>query len=256
MRYSYHIGRRGARGCMQELRILRQAQKDRRFHRTSRLLLYQRHSRPISIGAFIMARKPKSVPEAALEDTTTIESIPLEKLRFDPENPRIVERLGDKPTQAQIEDLLLSGEMKARELVPSFMENGYLPYDPMMVRPHKDHFVVLEGNRRLAALLAMRSSDDQEELAAFQKHNLDSVPCVIFKGDERQLLAYLGLRHLSKTKDWSSSAKAAFVERMLNAGHGLVEASRLINTTTGTLRLMLLTRRLFEQAGSIGLAAR
>jgi hypothetical protein len=67
------------------------------------------------------------------------------------------------------------------------------------------------------------------------------------------LLAYLGLRHLSKTKDWSTSAKGAFVERILRAGIDLPEAGRLTNTTTNALRLILLTRRLFEQANELGL---
>jgi len=143
--------------------------------------------------------------------------------------------------------------MKARELVPSFMENGFIPYEPLIVRPAGTQFVVLEGNRRLAALLSMKDSEDPAELAAFQRHQLDRVPCLVFTGDDRQLLAYLGLRHLSKTKDWSTSAKGAFVERVLAGGHKLAEAARLTNTTTNALRLILLTRRLFERAGTLGL---
>lgn len=37
------------------------------------------------------------------------EPLSLEKLRFDAENPRIFERLGDRATQPQIENLLLTG---------------------------------------------------------------------------------------------------------------------------------------------------
>ena len=107
----------------------------------------------------------------------------------------------------------------------------------------------------------MRKSDDAEEKAAFATHNLTQVPCLVFEGDERQLLAYLGLRHLSKTKDWSTSAKAAFVERVLRAGQGspadrLREAGRLTNTSTSALRLTLLTRRLFDEADELGLPLR
>ena len=178
---------------------------------------------------------------------------PIDQLEFDPENPRIVERLGEKPSQQQIEYLLLTGEMKARELVPSFIENGYIPYEPLIVRPRGKSFVVVEGNRRLAALRSMQKSKDAEEQRAFHQHGLESIPCLIFRGDDRQLLAYLGLRHLSKTKDWSTSAKAAFVERVLTSGLDLREASRLTNTTTNALRLILLTRRLFDRAGDLGI---
>lgn len=161
---------------------------------------------------------------------------------------------GSKPTQPQVEQLLLSGEMRARELIPSFIENGYIPYEPLIVRPQSNaNYVVIEGNRRLAALRAMRDSDDPDEGEAFRRHGLDYVPCLIFRGDDRQLLAYLGLRHLSKTKDWGPSAKSAFVERVLRAGLSLKEAARLTNTGVNNLRQILLTRRLFEEAGTLGL---
>ena len=188
--------------------------------------------------------------------------IGITRLEFDPENPRTVERLGRDASQAQIEEFLLGGEMKGRDLVSSFMTNGYIQYEPLIVQRRKrgEKFVVVEGNRRLAALRAMRGSDDEDEKAAFTKYGLSELPCLVFEGDERQLLAYLGLRHLSKTKDWTTAAKGAFVERLLRAStvadpaERLREAGRLTNTSTSALRLILLTRRLFEQAGSLGLA--
>ena len=143
--------------------------------------------------------------------------------------------------------------MRARELVPSFMENGYIPYEPLIVRPRGDEYDVIEGNRRVAALKSMADSEDPAEQEAVRRHRLDRPPCLIFEGEEKQLLAYLGLRHLSKTKDWSTSAKGAFVERILREGIDLPEAGRLTNTTTNNLRLVLLTRRLFDEAGNLGL---
>jgi hypothetical protein len=181
------------------------------------------------------------------------EPLRLDRLRFDLQNPRIFERLGPKATQDEIQSLLVTGDMKALELVPSFIENGYIPYEPLIVRRVRDYFVVLEGNRRLAALRSMQRSQDAEEIAAFKKYKLNEVPCTVFEGGDRQLLAYLGLRHLSKTKDWSPSAKGSFVERVLKAGMDLREAGRLTNTSVNGLRQILLTRRLFETAGSLGL---
>ena len=162
-----------------------------------------------------------------------------------------MEYTGDKPTQDQIENLLLDA-MKAFELIPSFVENGYIPYEPLVVRPKGKLFEVIEGNRRVAALRAMQNSDDSDVKSAFEHHGLDHVPCLIFSGDDKQLLAYLGLRCLSKTKDWDASAKGAFVERVMNANYSLTEASRLTSTSTSTLRLILLTRRMFEEARETG----
>src|SRR6266566_2027462 len=192
--------------------------------------------------------KPKQKVTVELERKPQL--IDIDRLEFDPRNPRTVERLGENASQNQIEEFLLGGEMKARDLIPSFSANGYIPYEPLIVKPRaRAAFVVVEGNRRLAALRWMKNSEDTEESAAFVQHALDRIPCLIFEGDERQLLAYLGLRHLSKTKDWTTAAKGAFVERVLRASENsdpaerLREAGRLTNTSTGALRLTLLTRR-------------
>lgn len=182
-------------------------------------------------------------------------NVALEDLDYDATSPRIVKSLGPNASQTEIESMLLQGDLKTLELIPSFIESGYIPYEPLIVKPSGSKYVVVEGNRRLAALRSMQKSDDPEEQAAFAHHHLETVPCLVFEGDERQLLAYLGLRHLSKTKDWSSSAKGAFVERILRAGHELSEAARLTNTSTPALRQILLTRRLFERAAELRLVA-
>lgn len=196
----------------------------------------------------------KNTLQSAFTDAGQPVYLPLNQLQFDPNNPRIVEQIGAKPTQADIFRLLTQGEMRATELVPSFVENGYIPYEPLIVRQQGAKFTVLEGNRRLAALRTLEESEDPEERAAFAQHKLQRVPCLVFTGDEKQLLAYLGLRHLSKTKDWSTNAKGNFVERILESGLKLPEAAKITNTTTSSLRLILLTRRMFEQAENLGLS--
>jgi len=178
----------------------------------------------------------------------------VDQLRFDPGNPRIAEALGRSPSQREMYDYLVSAEMEARELVPSFVVNGYLPYEPLIVRPAKrGTYTVLEGNRRLAALQSMRDSDDSVEQTAYRDKQLSSVPCMVFEGSDDDELAYLGLRHLSKTKDWSAAAKAAFVERILRRGRTLQDAARITNTGSPSLRSLLLTRRLFERAAALGM---
>lgn len=198
-----------------------------------------------------MARQRPQPQAVRLDTEGEPKLLPISSLRFDPQNPRIVEYLGEKPTQEQMETLLMDA-MKAVELIPSFVENGYIPYEPLIIRPKNRHYEVIEGNRRLAALRAMQNSEDESVKEAFTRHHLDHAPCLIFTGDDKQLLAYLGLRHLSKTKDWDASAKGAFVERVLRAGYSLIEASRLTSTSTGALRGTLLTRRMFEQAHELG----
>jgi hypothetical protein len=201
----------------------------------------------------LRAENDSGKPALELKTLREVKTIPIDDLRFDPENPRVSEfYVEKKPTQAQIEDWLVGSTMKARELIPSFMENGYIPYEPLIVRQEGSKYIVIEGNRRLAAIRSMQKSDDPEENIAFEKHGLSHVPCLIFTGEPKELLAYLGLRHLSKTKDWSTSAQGAFVERFLKSGFQLQEASRLTNTSPQALRLILLTRRMFGEALNLG----
>lgn len=121
--------------------------------------------------------------------TTDVEPTPIDQLLFDERNPRTAERLGPRLTQNQICDFLI-GEMEARELIPSFVVNGYLPCEPLVVRPQRHgKYIVLDGNRRLAALRSMRDSDDKAEKAAFEELRLGKVPCLIFHGDEKQEVA-------------------------------------------------------------------
>lgn len=199
-----------------------------------------------------MVKKKAAASEAARKPK--LQLISIDDLRFDRENPRLADRTPARASQEQLKEALLSSPMDARELVPSFVANGFLPYDPLIVRPRGDgSYTVVEGNRRLAALRSMQASSDQDVAAAFTGHHLETVPCLVFEGSADQELAYLGLRHISKTKDWSSDAKAAFIERFLSAGHDIKKAASLTNTSLNGLKHLLLVRRLFERARELGL---
>ena len=118
-------------------------------------------------GVVVLGSKPRPIELTALE--------------FDPENPRTIERLGPGASQGKIEEFLLGSEMKARDLVPSFISNGYIPYEPLIVKStdKKGKFVVVEGNRRLAALRSMANSTDAEEKAAFELKTLKEISGLI-----------------------------------------------------------------------------
>src|SRR6476661_263016 len=73
------------------------------------------------------------------------------KLEFDPDNPRFGGRAGSK-SQPEIQKLLFGSPYYASELVDSLVENGFISYEPLVVRKNGSKFVVIEGNRRLAAV--------------------------------------------------------------------------------------------------------
>ncbi len=193
-----------------------------------------------------MSDPASSPPRPALVE------LDIAKLRFDPTNPRLVGLLGPRPRQDQIRRALID-YAHADYLIPSLMENGYLPYEPLVVRPEKrGTHVVLEGNRRLAAVLALRDSSDEAERRAFQERELAHLPCVVFAGNRDQELAYQGLRHITATRDWPPSARGAYLEQILQSGKSLAEAGRMVSVATPGIRDALLVRRLLERARELG----
>jgi hypothetical protein len=94
-----------------------------------------------------------------------------DKLRFDPSNPRFSEE-GPATGQGAIQDLLEKAPHFALELIPSFLENGFIDYEPLVVRAVADHYVVVEGNRRLAAIRHILAKRPEYELKSTRLDDL------------------------------------------------------------------------------------
>jgi len=74
------------------------------------------------------------------------------KLQFDTKNPRYAaDQPSGRASEAQIITQLLATADIA-ELVQSITSNGYIDIEPLVVMPSDGKFLVLEGNRRLAAI--------------------------------------------------------------------------------------------------------
>lgn len=96
-------------------------------------------------------------------------------LDFDPDNPRFGGAAEDC-SQDQIQPLLEKSPHYARELVPSLVENGFIAYEPLVVREEGERFFVIEGNRRLAAIRYILANRDRFPPAAVQR--LDKIPAL------------------------------------------------------------------------------
>src|SRR5882672_9594880 len=77
--------------------------------------------------------------------------VPTELLDFDPANPRLVEDGIKNPTESQI-ILSLADTADLAEVVESVAANGYIDIEPIIAQRIGDRWLVLEGNRRLAAI--------------------------------------------------------------------------------------------------------
>lgn len=95
-----------------------------------------------------------------MEDYSSWEKrrLSVDALRLDRRNPRLV---GDSLldcTQLEILHLLVE-QSDVRDIARRISKNGYFSFFPPIVFKEKKHFVVLEGNRRLAALKLLRNPE-------------------------------------------------------------------------------------------------
>ena len=81
--------------------------------------------------------------------------IATESLYFDVENPRLVEfTQEEKSTDEKILNLLWS-QMAVDEIVQSILSNGFFQNEALLAVEENGKLVVVEGNRRLAAVKAI-----------------------------------------------------------------------------------------------------
>ncbi len=153
-----------------------------------------------------------------------IQMMPVERLLLDAENPRLATSVRGK-SQFEIIQVLWT-EMAVDELVYSIAANGYFPEEPLFAIPcnecdaeyDADKLVVLEGNRRLAAVLILLKDEWREKLkatnlpsiTAAQKEALRSLPVSVYPNRE-VLWKYLSFRHINSPKAWDSFSKAKYV---------------------------------------------
>ena len=83
-----------------------------------------------------------------------------DKLYFDRKNPRLVEfGLTDQSTQQEILRILWDA-MDVREVAMSIVASGFFEHDPLIIAKEENKLVVIEGNRRLAAVRSLLYRDD------------------------------------------------------------------------------------------------
>jgi hypothetical protein len=101
-------------------------------------------------------------------------------------------------------------------LKQSILRNGFLPFERLVVTAYdEDRFLVIEGNRRLAAMRWIRS--DQLAGAPVPKEiaeALKEIPVVIVPpnpADPALLESLMGVRHVSGIKGWGGYQRALLV---------------------------------------------
>ena len=163
-----------------------------------------------------------------------IETVNISQLFLDPNNFRLIneknytpvnkDRICDEQVQRRTLTLLCGNKNEnIQDLLDSFKANGYLPVDQIQVKKIEgsDNFLVLEGNRRTAALKVLKELYEKESIDTqkFEVEFLNSIPVVVYSGadDEIQHFIVMGLKHISGNKKWGEWNQAQLVKKLYDS---------------------------------------
>src|SRR5262249_25715219 len=141
---------------------------------------------------------------------------PVRDLLFDTENPRLAEYGVTKSTSEDEILAILWEAMDVKELVQSIAASGYFPHEPLIVVERGNKYIVIEGNRRLAAVKVLRSDSlaqqhgwDIPHISKAAKDKLEYLPVIV--STRKDSWRPLGFKHVNGPAKWSSYAKATFI---------------------------------------------
>lgn len=194
-------------------------------------------------------------------------NISLGCLHLDVKNPRLPEEAQNKPE----DDVLihLFNHFDLEEISDSMVRNGYFDEEPLVAVPKTlpkhlqsesiDHnspefikyigdknteFVVAEGNRRLATAKLLTDVDLRRSLKVARSwptpskevaDDLSILPVIIYK-ERKDVLPYLGVRHITGNKKWDSYAKARYIDEMLKESYSVEEIEQAVGDRAQSVR--------------------
>ena len=195
-----------------------------------------------------------------LEKTT---KVPVERLRLDRMNPRLIGQAESASDESIIARLYRSAELG--ELLQSISTNGYLDIEPLVVTQDTegDGLLVLEGNRRLAALRLLREPDLVKRIESSGKINITIPPVaepqrvtldrvsVYLVASREHARSFIGFKHINGPAKWDAYAKARFAADWYKAQQpdgNLEDIARAIGDRHDTIKRMVSAIYVLDQA--------
>lgn len=215
---------------------------------------------------------PRKLAAAAPRPGTPLlgapDKLPVSNLLLDDQNPRLALDGGQR-TQKELTKRLWE-DMAVDEVALSIASNGFFQEEPLFVIPRektgdwlKRKYVVVEGNRRLAAVLLLRDAGlrvyagatSLPILGAADLAKLDQLPVSVY-GAREDLWQYFGFRHINGPKPWDAYSKAHYVAEVFEKyGVPLEQIAQSIGDRHATVTRLYRGLKLLEQAEASGFDA-
>lgn len=184
-------------------------------------------------------------------------------LDLDIQNPR----LGGAAANFSPKDIVqyLFKHDKALEVADSIANRGYFPNEPLLAVHEGSRYTVIEGNRRLAALMALRDPSKLdgtpfrsaiERLSSkISKDLLKSVPVTVAP-NRRATDKQVAGRHIgTPVRAWQAENRARFVLDKLNEGYSKEDLLADLGFTAADVQAARQTRSIVDLARAIDLPA-
>lgn len=188
------------------------------------------------------------------DGTTPIEWLPTDSLHFDLRNPRLAEYgIDDGLDEDQVLEILWEA-MDVMELVQSISASGFFDHEALIVATEGGKDVVIEGNRRLAAVKVLRNPNLAAEkgwqipkISAKDRKRLDQLPAIRHSREESW--RYLGFKHVNGPAKWGSYAKAMYIAEVHRKyGVALSDIANQIGDRHRTVQRLFRGLMVLEQA--------
>ncbi|MCY4369414.1 MAG: hypothetical protein OXF41_08320 [bacterium] len=170
--------------------------------------------------------------------------VPTAELHFDRRNPRLFleEDLKEDLSDSDLIRLLWR-DFAVDEVALSIGHNGFFGHEPLFATLEEGRRVVVEGNRRLAAVRLLVDPDLREAIGATdlpqisleRKQELEFLP--VIECERGEVWQFVGFKHVNGPQAWQSYAKAQYVAWVHNdLGVPLPDIARRIGDRHATVR--------------------
>lgn len=191
-----------------------------------------------------------------------IEYTSIDNLFLDAQNPRLGrERVKKGLSQEGVLEIMEDWTLE--ELGTSFCESGFWPQEALIAVREKlgnfESLVVVEGNRRLAALKLIERASKGDDTPKSWKNLIQGVPAQRLKAlreevpyilmpDRNSVKSYLGFRHVTGIKEWQPAEKAQFIAELVEKDNLTFDQVRKrIGSKLPTVRQNYISYRLLLQ---------
>ena len=184
------------------------------------------------------------------------------ELNFDYKNPRLAEYSSVAIANQGALVKILWETMDVQELVMSIIASGFFQHEPLIITEESGQYVVIEGNRRLAAVKLLSNPALAEELkiavpplSSSERQQLQRLPCLV--GDREETWRYLGFKHINGPAKWGSYAKSQYIADVnQNFNIPLDSIAEQIGDTHNTVQRLFRGLMVIQQAEKWGVFLR